>query len=192
MFVIMKAVSLRREDLEDLKLTPDQVNACKDRFFSLDISSRGSINRMDLRVLLEQCGESVSEDAMQRVLSWLDESGTKKLDLPAALKALNKMKEINEAEADDTDIDIRTLHTVNAFVAMGGETDKSGCIRKQRLQSVLVDVFGMKVSIDQMLEEAGLEVEDELKFEDFNILLTAGAPERASRIRSLFSIVSSK
>jgi len=81
---------------------------------------------------------------------------------------------------------------VNAFVAMGGNPDKTGVILKQRLQTVLVDVFGMKVVVDQMLEEAGLEVDDELKFEDFNILLTAGSPERASRIRSLFSIVSSQ
>jgi len=75
---------------------------------------------------------------------------------------------------------------------MGGNPDKTGVILKQRLQTVLVDVFGMKVVVDQMLEEAGLEVDDELKFEDFNILLTAGSPERASRIRSLFSIVSSQ
>lgn len=81
---------------------------------------------------------------------------------------------------------------MNAFVAMGGNPDKTGVILKQRLQTVLVDVFGMKVVVDQMLEEAGLEVDDELKFEDFNILLTAGSPERASRIRSLFSIVSSQ
>ena len=53
---------------------------------------------------------------------------------------------------------------------MGGNPDKTGVILKQRLQTVLVDVFGMKVVVDQMLEEAGLEVDDELKFEDFNIL----------------------
>ena len=103
----MKAVSLRREDLEDLNLTPEQVSACKDRFFTLDTSSRGAINRMDLCVLMEQCGESVGEEAMQQVFNWLDESGLKKLDLSAALKALSKLKEINEAEAEDTDIDIR-------------------------------------------------------------------------------------
>lgn len=188
----MRAVQLRREDLEDLSLSPEQVNICREKFFSLDTSGRGAINRMDLRVLLEQCGETTSEPAMSQLFAWLDESGLKRLDLPVALKAFNKIKLLNEAEADDTDIDICEFHAVNAFVAMGGNPDKTGVILKQRLQSVLVDVFGMKVKLDQMLEEAGLEVEDELKFEDFNILLTAGSPERASRIRSLFSIVSTK
>lgn len=189
---MMKAVALRREDLEDLSLSPEQVNICKEKFFTLDTYGRGAINRMDLRVLLEQCGETTNEPAMTQLFAWLDEAGLKRLDLLVVLKAYNKLKLLNEAEADDTDIDICESYLVNAFVAMGGNPDKTGVILKQRLQSVLVDVFGMKVKLDQMLEEAGLEVDDELKFEDFNILLTAGSPERASRIRSLFSIVSSK
>lgn len=188
----MKAVPLRREDLEDLSLSSEQINSCKEKFFTLDTYGRGAINRMDLKMLLEQCGEETGETAMTGLFAWLDESGFKRLDLLAALKAYNKLKLLNEAEADDTDIDICECYLVNAFVAMGGNPDKTGVILKQRLQTVLVDVFGMKVKLDQMLEEAGLEVDDELRFEDFNILLTAGSPERASRIRSLFSIVSSK
>lgn len=188
----MKAVSLRREELEELSLSSEQVNSCKEKFFSMDSNGRGSINRMDLRVLLEQCGETTNEPAWTQLFTWLDESGLKRLDLHVALKAFNKLKLLNEAEADDSDIDVGKCHLVNAFVAMGGNPDKTGVILKQRLQTVLVDVFGMKVVVDQMLEEAGLEVDDELKFEDFNILLTAGSPERASRIRSLFSIVSSQ
>lgn len=188
----MRAVSLRREELEELSLSSEQVNACKEKFFSIDTSGRGTINRMDLRLLLEQCGEATHEPALSELFTWLDESGLKRLDIHVALKAFNKLKLLNEAEADDSDIDVGECYVVNAFVAMGGNSDKTGVILKQRLQTVLVDVFGMKVVVDQMLEEAGLEVDDELKFEDFNILLTAGSPERASRIRSLFSIVSSQ
>lgn len=81
---------------------------------------------------------------------------------------------------------------MNAFVAMGGNWDKTGAVRKAWIHKILVDVFGMvKVDLDKLLEEAGLEVEDELTFDDFNIFLTAGSADRASRIRSLFSVVSS-
>ena len=97
---------MRREELEELSLSSEQVNICKEKFFSLDTNSRGSINRMDLRVLLEQCGEATNEPAWTQLFTWLDESGLKRLDLHVALKAFNKLKLLNEAEADDSDIDV--------------------------------------------------------------------------------------
>lgn len=44
------------------------------------------------------------------------------------------------------------LDTIDAFVALGGEPDKTGYIDTQRLIQVVKDEFGMTIKIEKLIE----------------------------------------
>jgi Ca2+-binding EF-hand superfamily protein len=71
---------------------------------------------------------------------------------------------------------------------MGGNTDKSGFVKKSTIVNIIKNVFGLTIDIENMFEEAGIDVEDELNFYEFTCLLESGGSQRASRICSIFSV----
>lgn len=95
------------------------------------------------------------------------------------------MKELNLKDEEDVDLDI-----VNTFVAMGGNMDRTGVVRKQKLIDIIKNEFGLTIDIEAMFEEAGLDAEEDLNFYDFTCLLEAGGSQRASRICSFISFAS--
>lgn len=106
------------------------------------------------------------------------------------MKAWSYLKELNTKDEDEIDNDICKVYAVNAYVAMGGNIDRSGTVRKQRLIDIIKVEFGLTVDIEAMIEEAGLDIDEELNFYEFTCLLEAGGSQRASRICSLFSVAS--
>mmetsp|Transcript_1563 Transcript_1563/g.3337 ORF Transcript_1563/g.3337 Transcript_1563/m.3337 type:complete len:181 (+) Transcript_1563:174-716(+) len=170
---------------DELDLTQEEVDLMKEQYTAIDRAATNAINRYDLRTLLENCGEQPSEEQMHLVVSKLEEKGIRKYDLQAAMQAWSSLKEIISKAEDDSDVDI-----LNAFVAMGGNPDKSGAVLKKRLVEVIKVIFGLTIDIETMFEEAGLDIEDELSYYEFSCLLEAGGSQRASRICSIFSVAS--
>lgn len=70
---------------------------------------------------------------------------------------------------------------------MGGNIDKTGVVKKQKLIDIITVQFELTIEIETMFQEAGLDVDDELNFYDFTCLLESGGSQRASRICSIFS-----
>lgn len=121
---------------------------------------------------------------MQMINEKNEAEGIRRFDVKTCLKIFAYLKELNEKEEEESvDYDI-----LNAFVAMGGEPDKSGYVLKSRIEHILRVVFELSVDINDMFEEAGIDVEEELTFYDFTCLLESGGTQRASRICSIFSI----
>ena len=73
---------------------------------------------------------------------------------------------------------------------MGGNSDKTGSVKKQVLVDIITVQFGLTVNIDEMLEEADLDIDDELSYADFMALFGGNGSQRTSRIISLFSVAS--
>ena len=93
------------------------------------------------------------------------------------------MKDLNlKDEEEETDYDI-----LNTFIAMGGNNDKSGGVKKQKLVDIIKVQFGLTINIEEMFIDAGIEADDELSYYDFTLLLESGGSQRASRICSIFS-----
>jgi calmodulin len=135
----------------------------KEKFHGMDTQRQGFINRYDLRTLLEQCGESPSDEKMNSIVRMIEENGFRRIDINTSLKCWAFLKELNAKEEEEGfDYDI-----LNAFVAMGGNTDKSGFVKKSTIVNIVKNVFGLTIDIEQMFEEAGIEIEDELNFYEF-------------------------
>lgn len=113
--------------------------------------------------------------------------GRNNIDVGTACKCWSYLKELNLKDEDEVDQDICKRYLVNAFVAMGGNADGTGIVRKARLEQIIRDVFELSVDIEAMLEEAQLDIDDDLNFYQFTCLLEAGGPERISRFSSLLA-----
>ena len=121
---------------------------------------------------------------MQMIHKKNEDDGIRKFDLRNCLKNFVYLKELNEKEEEENvDHDI-----LNAFTAMGGNHDKTGYVLRSRIEYILREVFELSINIQDMFEEAGLDIEEELTFYDFTCLLESGGTQRASRICSIFSV----
>lgn len=178
----MKKTAVKKES--ELELSQEEIDLMKEQFHILDRQKTGFLNSFELTSLLEAVGEFLTEDKTQQVQQWLEEKGgSRKFDASLALRVWNYLKELNlKDEEEEVDYDI-----LNTFVAMGGNSDKSGVVKKQKLIDIILVQFGLMINIDNMFEEAGLDVDDELNFYDFTCLLESGGSQRASRICSIFS-----
>ena len=183
----MKKVAIggpRKDSFPALDLTQEEVDLMKEQFFSMDRQKTGLISSFELHSLLEAVGESPSRDKIAQLQAWVEEkAGNKKFDLSLAMRAWSYLKEINlKDEEDEFDIDI-----LNTFVAMGGNSDKTGAVKKQKLVDIIKTQFGLTIDIEQMFEEANIETDKDLEYPDFVCLLESGGSQRASRICSIFS-----
>jgi calmodulin len=180
----MKKNETRKDSFQSMDLTPDEANSMRVQFSIIDRARSGFISLLDLPTLFEAVGEFPNRDKMTQVETWVDEKCVqKRIDLPLAMRAWTYLKELNLKE-DDDDFDVDILNT---FVAMGGNSDKSGTVKKQKLVDIIKTQFGLTIDIEQMFEEAGIDTDKDLDFADFTCLLEAGGSQRASRICSIFS-----
>jgi hypothetical protein len=121
---------------------------------------------------------------MTAIIRMIDEKAIRRIDLNCCLKCFSFLRELLlKEEEEGVDYDI-----LNTFVAMGGNADKTGSVQKSVIVNILKNVFGLTVDIDQLFEEAGIEIEEDLNFYEFTCFLEAGGTQRASRICSIFSV----
>lgn len=174
----------RRESFIGLDLTQTEIELMREHFSSLDRYKSGTLSNFELNSLFENLGEYHPKDKMLQLQQWVDEkSVNKKFDINLALRAWCRLKEIlSKQDEDEFDIDI-----LNTFVAMGGNIDKTGVVKKQKLVEIIKTQFGLTVDIDLMFEEAGIETDTDLSYSDFVNLLESGGSRRASRVCSIFS-----
>lgn len=180
----MKKSVPRKDSFQGLDLSQEEIDLMREQFHQLDKNKAGLLSTLDLGSLFDKVGEFPNKEKIAQLAAWVEEkSGSKRFDFNLAVRAWSHLKELNlKDEEDEFDLDI-----LNTFVAMGGNIDKSGVVKKQKLVEIIRDQFGLTIDIETMFEEAGIDVDDDLNFYDFTCLLESGGSQRASRICSIFS-----
>lgn len=176
----------RRDSFEGIDISQEDKDAIQKQFAIIDRQKQGTIFTSELKYLFEAMNEFHSKEKYAKLVSWVEEtSASKKVDLIMVFRAFCKLKQMNEnVDEDEFDVDI-----LNTFVAMGGNSDKTGVVRKQKLVDIIKIQFGLTIDIEQMFDEAGIETDGDLEFNDFVMLMEPGRSQRDSRICSIFSTV---
>ena len=60
---------------------------------------------------------------------------------------------------------------MDAFVALGGSTDKTGSVDADQLISIIKDQFEMTIDIESLIREIDKDESGEIDFEEFETLL---------------------
>ena len=116
-----------------------------------------------MRLLLEAIGENPTEEELFRFMADVDEGGKGEIEFSEFLRAFEKQRGglIDPgAEADMLD----------AFVALGGNGDKSGFLDNTSLVRVVRDEFGMTIKLDKLLEDLDIDHDGKISFAEFRNL----------------------
>ncbi|CAE7469327.1 unnamed protein product [Symbiodinium sp. CCMP2456] len=106
------------------------IQKCREAFNTFDQDGSGTIDTQEMKLLLEAIGEAPSEEELFRFMADVDEDGTGEIEFAEFLRAFEKQRGGAQELEDELD-------TIDAFVALGGEPDKTGYIDTQRLIQVV-------------------------------------------------------
>merc|ERR1712190_235591 len=123
----------------------------------------GTIDTQEMKLLLEAIGESLTEEELFRFMADVDEDGTGEIEFAEFLRAFEKQRGVNVDLEDELD-------TIDAFVALGGNEDKTGFVEHKKLVQVVKEEFGMTIKIDRLVEELDKDRDGKLSYEEFAAL----------------------
>lgn len=145
-------------------LSAEEIKQCKVFFKTFDRDQASSVNAWELRLALEAMGRTPSDGDVEALMEELDAEGTGRLEFAEFLRALQiqKRKERNKEAENDL---------VHAFVAMGGNADRTGFINAESLRKVIKDDFGLTIKIDELLDDLDSSSDGFVNFDEFQLLL---------------------
>ena len=65
-----------------------------------------------------------------------------------------------------------SCNAVDAFVACGGNADKSGHVKKDTLIKIVKQDFGLTIDIEELIAKIDIDHSGEIEFEEFKDLLS--------------------
>eukprot|EP00747_Dinoflagellata_sp_TGD_P163694 gnl/TRDRNA2_/TRDRNA2_182651_c0_seq1.p1 gnl/TRDRNA2_/TRDRNA2_182651_c0~~gnl/TRDRNA2_/TRDRNA2_182651_c0_seq1.p1 ORF type:complete len:149 (-),score=62.16 gnl/TRDRNA2_/TRDRNA2_182651_c0_seq1:92-538(-) len=139
------------------------IQKCREAFNTFDADGSGTIDTQEMKLLLEAIGEAPTEEELFRFMADVDEDGTGEIEFAEFLQAFEKQRGGAQVLEDDLD-------TLDAFVALGGNLDRSGFIDTQRLVHVVKDEFGMTIKIERLIEELDKDKDNKINFSEFAAL----------------------
>merc|ERR1711972_1204637 len=139
------------------------IQKCREAFNTFDQDGSGTIDTQEMKLLLEAIGEAPSEEELFRFMADVDEDGTGEIEFAEFLRAFEKQRGGAQELEDELD-------TLDAFVALGGNPDKTGFIDTQRLVHVVKDEFGMTIKIERLIEELDKDKDGKLNYSEFAAL----------------------
>lgn len=98
------------------------------------------------------------------MINEVDEDNTGKIEFHEFLKVYEQHQ---NAENEDDEQDF-----IDAFVAMGGNPDKSGSVKADELVRIIRIKFEMTIDIERLIDEVDTDHSGEIEYEEFKALLS--------------------
>jgi calmodulin len=121
-------------------LSNEEIEACREAFARFDKDSSGAIDMWELRATLQSMGQEPSDEELFDMIAEVDTDGSGEIDFPEFLKVISSQKSKLANQDDESD-------TVDAFIALGGNADKTGEISTEKLRGIVKE-FGLTIDID--------------------------------------------
>jgi calmodulin len=126
-------------------LTQEETVRCRDAFGLFDKDGSGMIDAWELKEALKAMGQHPTDEEVMQILSGVDGDGSGGIDFVEFLRVIENQKEQAVKATDDSDL-------LDAFVALGGRSDKSGQIETGKLIRIFNE-FELTVDIEKLIEE---------------------------------------
>ena len=145
-----------------MPLSEDQMELCKTVFDQFDKDKTGFIDRFELRLVFEQLGNKLSEETLFSMINEVDERNVGKIEFYEFIRIYERF---NDSEEDEQDM-------IDAFVAMGGNEDKSGEVDSNLLIDIVRNQFQMTIDIERLIDEIDDNQDGTLQYDEFKQLLS--------------------
>ena len=67
------------------------------------------------------------------------------------------------------------MTSVAAYVACGGNPDKTGCVNRDVISRIIKIDFGLEIDINKMMDAVDEDGSGEMEFDEFELLLNGDA-----------------
>ena len=109
----------------------------------------------------------MTEEELFQMISEVDEDFSGAIDFGEFLAVIERQKEKAEAFAADADM-------VDAFVACGGNEDRTGHVTRDRLVQIITKDFGLTIDIEALIDAVDTDHSGEIEFEEFKSVRGVG------------------
>ena len=92
-----------------------------------------------------------------------DDDGSNEIDFGEFCKVIQIQKAASAGLSDETD-------TIDAFIALGGNADKTGNVSADKLRSIIKD-FGLTIDIDRLIKEVDTDHSGLIDFQEFAVMM---------------------
>ena len=138
-------------------------------FEAFDPDNAGSIDKDDLINALEMMGISAKREEIIKLMNEFEGANNNVIEYDDFLKVLAFYRMIDDNK-DENDF-------VDAFVAMGGNSDMSGHIDAQKLIQVIKEEFNMTIDIVKLIEDVDEDGSGKIEYGEFKTLLSNSKPD---------------
>ena len=126
-------------------LTADEEAKCWEAFTAFDKYSSGKIDANELRIVLEMMGQKTTEEEIFRMIAEADAENTGEISYAQFKHVIAEQKK-NQSATNEED-------TLDAFVAMGGQSDGDGYIDADKLIRIIKEEFEMTIDIEKLIKD---------------------------------------
>eukprot|EP01028_Stygiella_incarcerata_P009367 TRINITY_DN4425_c0_g1_i1.p2 TRINITY_DN4425_c0_g1~~TRINITY_DN4425_c0_g1_i1.p2 ORF type:complete len:155 (-),score=49.22 TRINITY_DN4425_c0_g1_i1:1075-1539(-) len=149
---------------DTVALTQSEIDAIRAAFEKFDVDRSGSIDAWELKSTLEAMGQRPTDEEVFALLAECDEDGSGQIDFSEFLRVIAKQKQATSKNTVDQDI-------YEAFVSMGGNADKTGYVRYEKVKEV-IDKFGLTIDLDRIWKDIDIDESGTVDYDEFSFLLT--------------------
>jgi len=149
-------------------LSQEQIEMCRKAFAVYDQDRSGSIDVWELRTVFEKIGERPTEESLFQMISEVDDNVNGSIDFSEFLRIFTRQRWPGESTGKNDDGDF-----VDAFVACGGNPDRSGHVLRDILVRIIKKDFGLTVDIDGLLSRIDNDGNHQISYDEFKLLLSS-------------------
>merc|ERR1719181_1004217 len=100
------------------------------------------------------------------MIAEVDSDGSGEIDFPEFLQVIQAQKEKIAGQDDESD-------TLDAFIALGGNADKTGEVSTEKLRGIVKD-FGLTIDINRLIKETDTDGSGFIDYDEFKVMMAEG------------------
>lgn len=149
-----------------VELSEEELALCRKAFGSFDKDGSGTIDASELKAALNSMGQNPSDEELFVLIHDVDEDNSGQIEFAEFCKVIIKHKVASSAK------DRAEADTVDAFVALGGNPDKSGKVSTEKLRATIQE-FELLLDVDRLIKEVDLDHTGYLDYQEFASILAS-------------------
>eukprot|EP00879_Flechtneria_rotunda_P010189 GHRR01010652.1.p1 GENE.GHRR01010652.1~~GHRR01010652.1.p1 ORF type:complete len:148 (+),score=42.96 GHRR01010652.1:57-500(+) len=147
-----------------MSLSAEELDLCRKAFNTFDKDGSGTIDVRELKFALNAMGQYPTDEELFVMIHDVDEDNSGEIDFQEFCKVILKHKAATAKDSDEAD-------TIDAFVALGGNADKSGKISTEKLKSTIKE-FELTLNIDRLVREVDVDRSGFIDYNEFKAIMT--------------------
>ena len=108
-------------------------------------------------------GQDLEDEEIFDLIATVDADGSGQIDFPEFLTVILNQKAATADQDDESD-------TVDAFIALGGNDDKTGQVSTDKLRGIIKD-FGLTIDIERLIRETDLDHSGFIDYDEFKTMM---------------------